>query len=529
MTRILFLFLTLFCGLQIYAQAPFPVEGKVSFVTQSSVYVKFGNTEPIKAGDTLYIKQSGTAHYLPCLKVNARSSTTCVANNFSGISFQAGQIVYSFQLVQPEKIKQKTVPEIGKQAAFTPDTPEKIALKKNTPQIHGRIGISNYSNFSASDNKQGHRQVGSLYMYGSNLGHSRVSAETNIIYSRVHPAAPSEYTSTQSMLRIYGLSVKYDFKKGGGIIAGRRFNDHLSSMGAIDGLQIEKSYRNLFGGIVVGYRPDLFSYALNSDLFQYGFYFGHKLNKGGYSATTALGYIEQTNKFKTDRKYAAFQHSGSFKKISLFASSELELYNPTLNKLRLSSLYVSANYELGKKSALMLSYDSRKMIVFYESYFYDLSSYLNNDIAMNGLRLRWSLQLCKNIYTSIGAAIRYQSNGANKSDNYNVSVSWNNIPLIHGNISLSGNSNLSGSIESHMGAINYSRDFFSQKIQVSIFFRFQQYEYSKWREISIFNQYYGGSINYNISKKFSMNGYYEFSAIDERNYHRISLSAIKRF
>lgn len=529
MTRLIFLFLILYCSLQTEAQTPLVVEGKVSFVTQGSVYIKFNNTDPINAGDTLYMKQTGTDKYLPCLKINAKSSTTCVAVNFSGINFQAGQIVYSFQQVQIKKKELVKYKEIRLQTILQKDTLKPAPLKKNAALIHGRISLSNYSNFSSTDNYQSHRQVGSLFLNGSNLGHSRISAETNIIYSLVQPSNISEYTGTQSILRIYGLSVKYEFIHGGEINVGRRYNNNLASMGAIDGLQIEKPFRNFFGGLIIGYRPDLYTYAFNSNLFQYGLYGGHNLNKGNYRASTTLGYIEQTNKFKTDRKYAAFQHSGRFKKISLFASAELELYNPTLNKLRLSSLYASANYNLTKKSSLMLSYDSRKMIIYYESYFIDLSSYFNNDIAMNGLRLRWSLQLSKNIYTSIGAAIRYQSNGSNKSDNYNASVSWNNIPLIHGDISLSGNSNLSNSIESHSGSINYSRDFFSQKVQLNLFFRYQQYEYTKWREISVFNQYYGGSINYNFTKKFSINGYYEFSSIAERTYSRISLSAIKRF
>ncbi len=529
MTRTLYLFFILFYSLQTDAQTQLIAEGKVSFVTQGSVYVKFNNTDPIQAGDTLYMKQSGTDHYLPCLIINAKSSTTCVAVNYSGIHFQSGQIVYSFQREQIKKRELVNAKQNLAQTLQQKDTLSPNPAKKTTAMIHGRISLSNYSNFSPTDHYQSHRQVGSLFLNGSNLGYSRISAETHIIYSMVQPSDISEYNRTQSMLRIYGLSVKYEFKQGGEITVGRRYNNHLASMGSIDGLQIEKPYKNFFGGVIIGYRPDLYTYAFNSDLFQYGLYAGHSLNKGIYRASTTLGYIEQTHKFKTDRTYATLQHSGNIKKISLFASSELELYNPTFNKLRLSSVYVSINYKLGKKSALMLSYDSRKRIVYYESYLNDLNSYFNNDLAMNGLRLRWSMQIIKNIYAGAGAAIRYQSNGANKSDNYDASVSWNTIPLIKGDITLSGNTNLAGSIESHMGALNYSRPFFSQKVQVNIFYRYQQYEYSEWREISIFNQYYGGMINYNISKKFSMNGYYEFSAINERTYHRLSLTAIKRF
>ena len=60
------------------------------------------------------------------------------------------------------------------------------------------------------------------------------------------------------------------------------------------------------------------------------------------------------------------------KKLNLFTSLELDLYNKVNdtvnNDVRLTNLYASARYRFSRKFDLTLSYDSRKRILYYETF-----------------------------------------------------------------------------------------------------------------------------------------------------------------
>lgn len=513
-----------------FAQSPLVLEGKVTFVTQGNVYVKFANTSLIKTGDTLFTKKNGTEEYVPMLIVNATSSSTCVASYLSNNIFVVGQVIYSFQI--PKIINKEPVKklELFTKKASPKDTSIKKEIPKiKFPKIHGRISLSNSNNFSTTANIGSSRQLASLTLQATNLGNERISAETNMGYSLVQPAAPSDYTSNQPLFRIYGLSVKYNFKNGGQAVLGRSYNYNLSSIGAIDGIQVDRKYKKFIAGIIIGYRPDMYDLSFNSKLFQIGAYVGHNFNKGNFSSNTSLGYIEQRNDFKIDRKYVAFQHSSYYKKIRIFGSSEMELYNPGSNNLRITSVYASANFNLTKKAAFMLSYDTRKTIIFYETYKSFFLQYLLNDYALNGIRLSWNMQWGKGIYSSLSTGLRYQSNDDNKSNNYNASLSWNDIPKIKSNITLSANSNTSNSLQTQSYSATISKYIIANKFQISVHVNHQEYQYLKWLETHIENEYYGGSLSYNFPHQFALYGYYEFSIIDSQKYQNINLNLTKRF
>ncbi len=527
-TKTLFLLVLFYC--QAYSQSTLVVDGKITFITEGTVYIKFPNTTLINSGDTLFIKNAETTKYIPTLMVIAKSTTTCVASRFAGMAFNDGQVIYSFQ--RPVSNKQKEISPVAllpQKKEILKDTIQNNNKIRQAPNIHGRFSLSSSNNFSSSNNLKGSRQVASLVIEGSNIANSRFTAETNISYSSIQPSSVSDFSGTQNMLRIYGLSTKYKFKSEGQIIFGRAYNYNLSSIGSIDGLQIEKGRKNFIAGIILGYRPDLFNYTFNTEYLQFGAYVGHHFNKGDYSSNSSLGFIDQRNHLNPDRKYATIQHSGNYKKIRLFGSSEVELYNPYLNKLRLTSLYASINFNITKKSAFMLSYDTRKTIVYYETYNTELDRYLANDIAMNGLRFRWNMQWLKNVGSSFSSGLRYQSNGENKSSNYNASIFWNEIPFVYVNITISHNSNSTNSILTQMNSINLSKYFISKKIEISAYWRHQEYQYTKWTDTHIENEYLGGSINLNLGHQISIITYYDYSIIDNQKYHRINLNLIKRF
>jgi len=355
------------------------------------------------------------------------------------------------------------------------------------------------------------------------IGVQGLWAEFYANYWLVMPSAPSQELTNSSMPRIFNAAINYDFKRGGRISVGRKYSAKLNSIGSIDGVQAEKSFKNFYVGAMAGFRPDLITFGFNSSLFQYGAYVGYQNNKGKYTSTTTLGYVEQTNNGSTDRRYAALQHDGTLGKLNLFASTELDLYNPINNTLRLTSLYLSANYRLTKKARLMLSYDTRKSIVYYQSDFSTINQYPFDDIGRQGLRARFNYTFTTKLSAGVGANIRFQSNNLNQSTNYNGFLTYR-FSNNGGRLNVALGYNTTSSLHYLMPSVTYSRGFIDQKLHLNAFYRLQNFSYVEWNKDDVFNHIIGLGANTQLSKKMNLNLFGEYSLTSTGDYVRINLS-----
>jgi hypothetical protein len=513
---------------KINAQTSHIYEGKVSYFNNDNVYIKFIDTKEIIVGDTLFVEELPSKKILNVCIVSAKSSTTCVCYVINGYKPVVNDIV---KLIP----KTKTINNVSKN-----ESKEKIevdSLLKKEKKINnvfdekiisGRIVLSNQSCFSSELNSESHRQSGILNFNINKIGVKNLTLESYLNFSRFDVPEQSNFSNNLNLLRIYNLALKYSFKNME-MQFGRNFNSKLASIGAIDGFQFEKNSGKLQYGVILGYRPDFFNYSFNSDLFQYGAYIGYSLNSNKLKFYSNLGYIEQTSKFKTDRKYIATQNSLNFKNIDFFVSSEIELYNPVNQKIRVSSLYTSSTLRFSRKISLLISYDSRKTIIYYETYWSEVNRYLNEDINREGLRARLNFQIGRKLFTGISIAYRFQSDGNNQSINYNSYFTYSQIPFIKSDLNLSVNANESSIIKSQMAAIRLTKNFFDNKFQTNIFYRYQKLNYVNWESISMMNQYFGFGFNYNFTKRFALNAYFEEAKLFNSNNTRLNFSISQKF
>jgi hypothetical protein len=287
-------------------------EGKISFITTQSIYVKFRSMESISEGDTLYYKQGDT--YVPALQIKNLSSISCVCNPVVTRSFKVSDAVYA-KLgpgTNPEKIQEEVFlvavqpPEVSESDSVSVDVAK---VDKPKQDISGRISVSSYSNFSSTEAARSQRMRYTLSMKANNLGNSGFSAESYASFAHSNTNWEDIKENIFKGLKIYSLSIKYDFNETMYLSVGRKINPKLSSVGAIDGIQFEKRFGSLTLGAIAGSRPDYKDYGINLDLLQYGAYLGHELQNEKLSMQNSLAFIEQTNQSITDRRFAYFQYS----------------------------------------------------------------------------------------------------------------------------------------------------------------------------------------------------------------------------
>lgn len=516
-------------------------KGTATFVSSQNVYVKFSSTEGVEKGDTLFI-QNGTA-YAPGLIVKDKSSTSCVCSSLLPEKVKVGAEFFakSKAPAKPAKEKPKKVsPGPGAVQDSSLKTPPVVVTpahdeKENSrfkQKSKGRISAAAYSDIYGD--KVTHRMRYTFSYQGNNLKNSRFSTENYISFRHTIGEWQEVKDHLNDALKVYSLSVKYDLDQQSYIALGRKINPHISSMGAIDGLQVEKGFKKrLLLGAVLGSRPDYTNYTLNLNLFQAGMYVT-RLNPNPQKwRETTFAVVEQENHGKTDRRFAYFQHSNAVSKnLNLFGSFEVDMYQvvneKVSNAMRLTNLLFSFRYKLSKKFSVNGAYDNRKNIIYYESY----KSYIDQlieDETRQGLRLGANYRISKQMNWGGNASWRFQKSNLNLSKNLNTYLNINRLPWINASASLTLNLLQTSYLNSRIYGVRFSRELVRGKLNAEWYYRRVEYDYTNY-ETHIRQDVPGIDLSWNLTRKLAFYLYYE-GTFDPKNktLHRINTRLILRF
>lgn len=538
-------------------ESPVLNSGRVSYKTSQNVYVKFKSTEKINIGDTLYRNSKGIM--IPALIVDNKSSISCVCSPISTFSIKLSDEIYT-RLPKAESRKEenplihqdnnevsnKNQPRFRSNNSFMgnndqpvdnkePDSQvisEKDTQKETFKQIlSGRVSIASYN--TVSEANANHRMRYTLAMRGDHLGNTRLSMDSYITFRHTLDEWEEVKSNFNNALKVYSLALSYDFSNTSRLILGRKINPKISSMGALDGFQFEQKIGNILFGALVGSRPDYLDYSLNLNLFQYGAYASHGLSTKTKYLQNTLGYIEQRNSGKIDRRFIYFQHNSSlFKNLNLFTSAEISLYeninDQPANVFDLSNLYASLRYRFSRKLSVSLSYDNRKNVQYYES-FKSFIDKLIEEETRQGLRLNGNYRLFKNIIWGVNAGWRFQKSERNLSKNLNSYLTFSRIPSLNIRTTLTANFLQTNYLNSKIFGIRVSKEIIPRKLDGYINFRMVDYRYLNYESVTRQNI---ASINlsWNIVKKLRLYVDYEgtFNHQDML-YHRIYTKIIQRF
>ena len=528
------LFFFFFC-ISISAQNGETMErGNVSYASPQNIYVKYRSTEKIEIGDTLYIAINGKN--VPALVVTNKSSTSCVCSPLDGIELNVSDEI----LAMPKKElplvleKEKTEGTGPAETANEPGPPAEIDAEEEPEEVYkqkikGRISVASYSN--RSDYGKRDRMRYGFSFRGRNIKNSRFSFENNIIFRHTLGEWAEVQDNLSRALKVYSFAARYDFSPGSNITLGRKINQKLSSMGAIDGIQYEKGIGQFVFGAIAGTRPDYSDYGFNPDLIQAGAFISHISDKR--YETTTLAFAEQHNGGAIDRRFAYFQHSSNpTKKLNIFSSFEVDMFQningETKSEPRLTNLYLSARYRFSRKFSLRASYDNRKNIIYYESY-KDFIENLIDQETRQGLRAGLSLRPIKFVTMGVNTSWRFQKSDMNLSKNLNAYLNVSRIPLVNARVSLRANFLQTNYLDSKIFGIRLSKDIIKRKVSSDVYFRMVDYQYRN-KEYGIQQKVVGANVNIRVVKKLSLYFYLEktFDNLD-RNRTRINSKIIRRF
>ena len=534
-----FLLSLFFTGLTLFADAqPFRkvAEGKVSYITGSSIYVKFQSTVGIENGDTLFVRKNDKL--TPALIVRHQSSISCLCTPMDERNFKVDDLIFARILRktknQPDENESADVPDkdVNEQALTNVSEERQKQGKKRQQKLNGRLSASSYSNFSNSDSDDSHRFRYTLSMEVENISNSKLSAETYVSFKHKLNEWDVVKEDLNNALKIYNLALKYEFTENSTLWAGRKINPKIANVGAIDGIQFQQHFNNFFAGVAVGSRPDWSSYGYNIDLLEYGGYLGHgKQMKNGFVQST-LGIFEQRNLSKTDRRFVYFQHTNSaIKNLNLFSSFEIDLYklengNPQ-NTLSLTSLYLSARYRFSRRFSVFGSYDNRKNVIYYET-FRNYADEILQQASRQGFRMRINYRPINYLLLGINAGTRYRKDDPRPTNTLNGSASYTKIPGVNARLTLNANLMQTSYLDGQVYGARLSKNLFKGKLYTLLHYRYVDFSYIN--SPSTLQQNIGEiDFSYHLNKKWYFSVNFESTFQDTGNYNRFYLNLRRRF
>lgn len=515
------------------------IKGNVSFLSSQNIYVKFTNTEGINVGDTLFVLKNNKM--IPAMIVNNISSISCV-----GISISSSLVTLSTQIIAKKKAE-ITQPELEEHKTLSsiPVTEQAIKAAGNikktdepAARFDGRLTLSSYSNVSNYSSNQRFRY--NVSINAEHISNSKFSAETYLTFSHLmsFPRKPTDWKGLNNAMKVYSLAVKYDINKTASITLGRKINNNMANVGAVDGLQFENAGKNVTYGALIGSRPDYYDYSFNSKLLQFGAFVSHNYQSKIGNMQTSLAFFNQMNQLKTDRRYAYFQHSNSLlKNLDLFCSFEFDLYSVidsiSTNIFDLTSTYVSLRYKPWKQLSMSLSYDARKNIYYYETFKSQIDSILDKS-TRQGFRFNTIIRPFDNLMLGGNAGYRLPTKvNADTLASMNASgyLTYTRLPM---DISATLNATIfkTGYTNGTVYGVELSKDFLNGMLNTELEYRLANYTAS--RGFSSKQNIAELSLSWRLAKKLFLSA--DFEATFEKdidgkamNAGRVFLSITQRF
>jgi hypothetical protein len=543
MRKVILILTVLVLSTGIQAQIKFEnLSGQVSFISSQNIYVKFKSTTGISAGDTLFIPSDDKK--VSALIVTSFSSTSCVCTPLSPINLKVGDLVLAV-IEKPEAkntetvsdIPEKTVPvpEIFVESADSSDSKSKTTKVKQ--KIRGSISLNSYSDLSNTSAENSQRFRYSISLNAENIGNSKFSIESYLSFKHKSGEWDVVKNDIFSALKIYNLALKYDINSSTRVSLGRRINPRLSSVGAIDGLQAEKSFGRFTAGAVIGFRPDYTDYGFNSDLLQYGAYIAHNSKSDKAWSESSLAFMQQFNQFKTDRRFIYFQHSNSFiKNLYFYSTLEVDLFSLRTDSINgdkpqstfdLTGLYVSLRYKIFKNLTVFGSYDARKNVMYYETYKTFIDRMLESEIRQ-GFRLQANYRITRDLMLGLQSGYRYLKTDPHPSKNIYGYLTYSNIPVVNLTATLSATYLESSHLIGKVAGLSLYRDFFKGKVQSGIGYKYINYRLPE-NLLDIIQNMGEASLSLQLVKNISFSVNYEGTYEKRDRYDRIYVQLRIRF
>ena len=509
------------------------IEGEVTYISSQNIYAKFENTNEINVGDTLFIKQKDAL--LPAVKIEYLSSRSVAGKKLGNFNIKLGDKVSSF-IIPTIKHEEEVliVPLVSEQVVLKEvNAKNPIRKSKNKSRtIQGRFSVSSYANLSSTNTTDYIRWRYTFAANSQNFKSSKLSFNSYISFNYRSTEWDYIKNNINDALKIYSLAVNYEISDKLDMTFGRKINKNLTNIGAVDGLQLHGKFNTVTTGIIIGSRPDYLDYSYNFNLFEFGGFVSHADKIGFGLMQNSIAIFQQTNDFKTDRRFIYFQHNSNIiKQVNFFLTTEVDLYKKVngeqLNSFSLTGMYVSLKYRPMRELSFSGSFDSRKNVIYYETY-QNYADSIYENATRQGLNFRINLRPWRNLFFRFSYGTRYRTGDLHSSKNYSGNISYTRIPIINGTITGSYNDLTTSYLNGRIFGISYSRDLFSGLLYTTINFRNINYEFLNGSP-ALEQNILAVDFNWRIIRYLSTSISYEGTFEQEYNYSRVYFNLTKRF
>jgi len=445
------------------------IEGTVTYQTSQNVYVKFISTENMNVGDTLFVLNEGKL--VRAMQVKFLSSTSAAGERLGTVTIKENEKMIAFR----EAVELKDAKRAGgeKLDSLSSIAGNKAVKKIFTPKnYYGRFSmqsVSQFDNVSSRGDLQRWRY--SLSFGADKIADSKFSFSSFINFSyNVKDWAKVKKNLGQA-LKIYDLGISYQLTTQSLFWFGRHLNPRISNVGTIDGAQYEYSFSKYYTGVVVGSRPNFSDYGYNIKLFQFGGYAGRIDSLQSSTMENTIAVFNQTNNFKTDRRYLYLQHSNDIlPKTYFFASSEVDMFKKVgganKNTVSLTSLFLSIRYSPVRIISASFNYDARKNVVYYETY-KSLLDYLIENEMRQGYSANLYIRPTSQLSITANGGYRFQKRDAKPARNFGSTLSYYQIPYAQMDGSLSFLKLISSYSEGAQIAFRVNKSFWDDDLSVA--------------------------------------------------------------
>lgn len=506
--------------------------GSVSYISSQNIYIKFATTDAINIGDTLFYSKGSRT--IPAVIVRYISSKSCAGEKIMSEQLKVDDILFA-NISGPRLktglniIPKDTIKTAARDTIRMAVEPRVKPLKRN---YWGRLSIQSMSSFSNTSVMDDQRWRYSFSYSADSILGSSLSFSSYLFFA--YNVRNWDYIKNNlgNALKIYDLFIGYPLSKYSKIWFGRYLNPKISNVGSIDGIQYQNQFGKFYFGAVAGSHPSFSDYGYDIKMFEFGGYIGRIDTIGHSQMENTFAFMNQTNNFKTDRRYIYFQHSNNLiTNANLFASTEIDLYKVDngveKGSFDLTSLFLNLYYTPSRLISFSLSFDARKNAVYYETYKTYLEQILSNELR-KGYRAGIYLRPLDDISIGLNGGYSFQSNDPKPARNFGANFYYYEIPLI----SLSANISYSRLISSYtngtISGIRFSKYFTSVDLNLAVDYKHIQYEFENGIEPMIQNI---GSAE--ISFKLPFNIYlglnYEGVFEKQNSWGRVFIDLTKRF
>lgn len=518
--------------------------GKVTFQSSQNIYVRFENTEGIKQGDTLYVKRN--RRFIPIIAVKYLSASSCSGENIGKVKLNNNETIIAFVNENNNKsdhtteVKQVMVDSLAlKDLNKNPDSLTVPLVKvdkskKYTPDndLYGRFSIQSISSLDNSGSANDlQRWRYSFSLNKNEFLDSHLTLSNYMIFAYTANRWSDVKANINNSLKIYDLTLAYKPDDKTTFWLGRHLNSKVGNIGATDGLQIEHKFGDLYGGFVIGSRPNYTDYSINIKLFEYGGYLGLSNKNDNTFMENVVGAFQQTNNGKVDRRFLYFQHSNNLiSKTYLFMSTEVDLYKRDKNigksTFRLTSLYLSLRVAPSRVFSITTTYDARRNVVYYETYKFIIDTLFRNELRQ-GFRVYTSLRPTYSLYLGLNGGYQFRNGDVKPSRNFGGYISYSDVPFFRITPSLNFTRIMSSYVDGTDLGGKLSK-YLSNGMYVSLGYRKLRYQFTTVSG-SIEQNIFSADLSVPLFRNLSLSIDYEGVFEDTNTFSRFFIDLTKRF